>query len=93
MESISPELFILLVGIATLAGAVDAIAGGGGLITLPALLFFALGGHVVWQLGLLLGLGQAAGAWLGPTWPSATAPPSSARCSQLSPWPFPLSCC
>ncbi len=32
---------------------------------LTALLFFALGGHVVWQLGLLLGLGQAAGAWLG----------------------------
>jgi len=32
---------------------------------LSALLCFALGGHVVWQLGVLLGLGQAAGAWLG----------------------------
>lgn len=32
---------------------------------LTALLFFALGGHVIWQLGLLLGLGQATGAWLG----------------------------
>jgi uncharacterized membrane protein YfcA len=32
---------------------------------LTALLFFTLGGHVIWPLGLLLGLGQAVGAWLG----------------------------
>ncbi|WP_456412211.1 TSUP family transporter [Thiolapillus sp.] len=32
---------------------------------LAALLFFALGGHVLWELGLLLGLAQAGGAWLG----------------------------
>jgi uncharacterized membrane protein YfcA len=32
---------------------------------LTALLFFTLGGHVVWQLGLILGIAQAAGAWLG----------------------------
>lgn len=32
---------------------------------LAALLFFALGGHVLWQLGLAMGLAQAMGAWLG----------------------------
>lgn len=32
---------------------------------LTALLFFALGGHVVWELGLVLGVAQATGAWLG----------------------------
>ena len=32
---------------------------------LTALLFFALGGHVVWELGLVLGIAQASGAWLG----------------------------
>ena len=34
----SPTTIALLAGAATLAGAVDAIAGGGGLVTLPALL-------------------------------------------------------
>jgi uncharacterized membrane protein YfcA len=42
MESISIELLLFLVAIATLPGAVDAIAGGGGLITLPALLWAGL---------------------------------------------------
>lgn len=32
---------------------------------LAALLFFALGGHVVWTVGLAMGLAQMAGAWLG----------------------------
>lgn len=32
---------------------------------LAALLFFAIGAQVLWQLGLLLGLAQAGGAWLG----------------------------
>ena len=30
-----------------------------------SLLFFVLGGHVVWTLGLAMGAGQMAGAWLG----------------------------
>jgi uncharacterized membrane protein YfcA len=34
----SPSTIALLVGVATLAGAVDAVAGGGGLLTVPALL-------------------------------------------------------
>ena len=34
----SPTTLALLAGVATLAGAVDAVAGGGGLLTLPALL-------------------------------------------------------
>jgi len=36
--ALSPELFLLLVAIALLAGGVDAVAGGAGLITIPALL-------------------------------------------------------
>ncbi len=32
---------------------------------IASLLFFAAGGHVVWHIGLLMGLGQIAGAWLG----------------------------
>ncbi len=39
MEFLTPELLALLVVAATLAGLVDAIAGGGGLIALPALLW------------------------------------------------------
>lgn len=39
MEIISPEILALLVAIAAIAGMVDAIAGGGGLIALPALLW------------------------------------------------------
>ena len=38
MESISLELLALLFGVASIAGCVDALAGGGGLITVPALL-------------------------------------------------------
>lgn len=30
-----------------------------------ALLFFILGGHVVWKVGLLMAVGQFAGAWIG----------------------------
>lgn len=32
---------------------------------IASLLFFALGGHVIWSIGLGMGLGQVAGAWLG----------------------------
>jgi uncharacterized membrane protein YfcA len=39
MDMISPETLALLMGVAVLAGLVDAIAGGGGLLTLPALLW------------------------------------------------------
>lgn len=38
MESISLELLALLFGVAATAGCIDALAGGGGLITIPALL-------------------------------------------------------
>ena len=39
MDFVSPEILALLIVAATLAGLVDAIAGGGGLIALPALLW------------------------------------------------------
>ncbi|WP_456377158.1 TSUP family transporter [Thiolapillus sp.] len=39
MESITTELLLFLMAVADLAGLVDAIAGGGGLLTLPALLW------------------------------------------------------
>lgn len=32
---------------------------------LASLLFFALGGHMIWQVGLLMAIGQVAGGWLG----------------------------
>jgi uncharacterized membrane protein YfcA len=38
MEALSPEVWFLLAMVAALAGFVDAIAGGGGLLALPALL-------------------------------------------------------
>ncbi len=42
MDIFSPEVALLLIAIAGLAGLVDAIAGGGGLLTLPALLWAGL---------------------------------------------------
>ena len=33
--------------------------------TVPALIIFAVGGNVVWRIGLLLAAGNATGAWLG----------------------------
>lgn len=39
MESISVDVLVVLIGAAGLAGFIDAIAGGGGLIALPALLW------------------------------------------------------
>jgi hypothetical protein len=32
---------------------------------IASLLFFALGGHVLWGVGLVMGVAQMAGAWLG----------------------------
>jgi uncharacterized membrane protein YfcA len=42
VDPLSPELLGLLVVVATVAGCIDAIAGGGGLLTLPALLWAGL---------------------------------------------------
>src|SRR6266542_7158561 len=42
----SPAMVALLCGAAFLAGLVDAIAGGGGLVTLPALLAVGLPPHI-----------------------------------------------
>lgn len=42
MDILSPEVVLLLVGVAAMAGFVDAIAGGGGLLTLPILLWAGL---------------------------------------------------
>ncbi|WGH77511.1 TSUP family transporter [Jannaschia ovalis] len=38
MIEVAPEILALLVGVAVLAGFIDSIAGGGGLVTVPALL-------------------------------------------------------
>ncbi len=46
MRAVAPEIVALLAVTAFLAGVVDAIAGGGGLITLPALLMAGLPPHV-----------------------------------------------
>jgi len=32
---------------------------------LAALLLFLPGGHVIWSIGLLMGIGQLIGAWIG----------------------------
>lgn len=42
MEHLSVQLLVILFGVAFVAGTLDAIAGGGGLITLPALLLSGL---------------------------------------------------
>lgn len=42
MDLITPELLAVLALVAALAGCIDAIAGGGGLLTLPALLWAGL---------------------------------------------------
>ncbi len=42
MEALAPETFALLTAVGVLAGLVDAIAGGGGLLALPALLWAGL---------------------------------------------------
>lgn len=45
--AVSPFVLLLLIGVAFLAGFIDAIAGGGGLLTLPALLTAGLPPHLV----------------------------------------------
>lgn len=45
--SIEPWIYAALTGVAVLTGFIDAIAGGGGLIMLPALLYAGLPPHVV----------------------------------------------
>lgn len=42
MADITLEIALLLIGVGTLAGFIDAVAGGGGLITMPTLLFTGL---------------------------------------------------
>lgn len=42
MEALAPEILLLLIAVAALAGMIDAIAGGGGLLALPALLWAGL---------------------------------------------------
>jgi uncharacterized membrane protein YfcA len=42
VDPITPELFLTLSGVAAVAGFIDAIAGGGGLVTVPALLWAGL---------------------------------------------------
>jgi uncharacterized membrane protein YfcA len=46
MSALSPAMAVLLVGAAFAAGLVDAIAGGGGLVALPALLAAGLPPHI-----------------------------------------------
>lgn len=62
--SFNPALFVVLTGVAIASGTVDAIAGGGGLIMMPALI--AAGLPVHWVLGtnkLQSILGTSVAAW------------------------------
>ncbi|WP_420382571.1 TSUP family transporter [Novosphingobium sp.] len=45
--SVSPVLFVVLAAVGVISGAVDAIAGGGGLIMMPALITAGLPPHLV----------------------------------------------
>ena len=65
---------LFLGGCVFFAGIVDALAGGGGLITLPAYLAagldpalaaFMFAGRVHWKLGLAMSLFGVAGHWVG----------------------------
>ncbi|MCJ8168010.1 TSUP family transporter [Atopomonas sediminilitoris] len=44
---VSPEVVLILAVVAFIAGFIDAIAGGGGLLTIPALMMAGLPGHLV----------------------------------------------
>lgn len=44
---VSPEVVLVLAAVAFTAGFIDAIAGGGGLLTIPALMMAGLPGHLV----------------------------------------------
>ena len=61
---LTESIFILLMGAAFIAGLIDSIAGGGGLIAMPALLFAGLPPLTVLGTNKLQGLfGTAVAAW------------------------------
>ena len=84
--------FLLVCPLACLAGFVDAVAGGGGLISLPAYLMAGLPAHVAIgtnklssAMGTALSVGKLARRWApwrgrrqGPAWPSGWTMRSSA---------------
>jgi len=62
--SISPMLFVVLTGVAVITGTVDAVAGGGGLIMMPALIATGLPPHLVLGTNKLQSiLGTAMATW------------------------------
>lgn len=62
--AVTPAILLLLVAVAFLAGFVDAIAGGGGLLTLPALLAVGLPPHLVLGTNKLCAtFGSATASW------------------------------
>lgn len=44
--SVEPSMLLILVGVAVVAGIIDTLAGGGGLLTVPALLFAGIPPHM-----------------------------------------------
>lgn len=45
MEMITPVMFVFVTGIAGIAGFIDAVSGGGGILTLPAYMFVGIPPH------------------------------------------------
>lgn len=72
LPALSPGVIALLAGVALIAGLVDAIAGGGGMLTVPALLATGLPTHLV--------LGTNKGC---STWGTAAAAATFARRGRL----------
>ena len=78
MPTLSPLAIAVLAGVAFVAGLIDAIAGGGGLLTVPALLAAGLPPH----LALGTNKGQSvfgSGAAMVKFWRSGLIDPSRAR--------------
>lgn len=82
--SISPALYAALTGLAVVTGTVDAIAGGGGLIMLPALIATGLPPHLVLgtnKLQSILGTGVASWRfWRAGTFSMRAGLPLAALC-------------
>ena len=71
MESISIDVMLFLIGafVILLGYNLTREVAGAKLLNftskIASLAAFSLGGHVMWSLGLVMGLAQVAGAWLG----------------------------
>ena len=58
MDMISPGMYIFVIFIAGIAGFIDAVAGGGGVITMPAYMFAGIPPHNAYAINKLAARGM-----------------------------------